>query len=209
VCELLSQPGRIEEALRRARGGAWLPQERQARHATLQQAARSLAQQLERLTEAYLAGVVELDEDRRRKAALAQRAEAVHSQERQVEAGGQRQKEVTGMVASIQDLCQRVRQGLEGASFEQKRQIVERLIDRVVVTDGEVEIRYVMPTAPKGEGVRFSHLRTDYFDPGPQAEGVAARLFDVTGEGGQERPGTLGRPLHRVRGDLEVADGAA
>ncbi len=62
VCELLGHPAQIATALRRARGGAWLPQELPARQATLQQAARSLAQQLERLTEAYLAGVLELDE---------------------------------------------------------------------------------------------------------------------------------------------------
>ena len=85
------------------------------------------------------------------------------------------------MVESIQDFCQRVRQGLEGASFEQKRQIVELLIDRVVVTNGDVEIRYVIPTSPKGEQVRFSHLRTDYFNPGPQAEGVADRALDSPG----------------------------
>jgi site-specific DNA recombinase len=163
VYELLCHPAQIEAALRRARGGAWLPQELQARHATLQKAARSMAQQLERLTEAYLAGVLELDEYRRRKADLTQRAETVQSQERQLEAGEDRQKELTGMVESIQDVCHRVRRGLEGASFEQKRQIVELFIDRVVVTDGEVEIRYVIPTSPKGEQVRFSHLRSDYF----------------------------------------------
>ena len=87
VCELLSHPAQIEAALRRARGGAWLPQELQARHTTLQKAARSLAQQLERLTEAYLAGVLELEEYRRRKADLTQRAEVVQNQERQLEAG--------------------------------------------------------------------------------------------------------------------------
>ena len=33
------------------------------------------------------------------------------------------------------------------ATFEQKRLVVELLIDRVVVTNGEVEIRYVIPTS--------------------------------------------------------------
>jgi len=37
------------------------------------------------------------------------------------------------------------------------------LIDRVVVTDAEVEIRYVLPTSPESEHVRFCHLRKDYF----------------------------------------------
>jgi site-specific DNA recombinase len=181
VCELLTHPAQIEAALRRARGGAWLPQELQARHTTLQKAARSLAQQLERLTEAYLAGVLELEEYRRRKTDLTQRAEAVHSQKRQVQAGAQRQQELTGMVESIQDLCQRVRQGLEGASFAQKRQIVELLIDRVVVTNGEVEIRYVIPLSAKGEQMRFSHLRTDYFNPGPQPKGIAHGALYLAG----------------------------
>ncbi|MDP9382246.1 MAG: hypothetical protein M3Q29_19310, partial [Chloroflexota bacterium] len=41
--------------------------------------------------------------------------------------------------------------------------LVELLIDRVIVTDGDVEIRYVLPTSPGSEHVRFCHLRTDYF----------------------------------------------
>jgi len=42
--------------------------------------------------------------------------------------------------------------------------LVELLIDRVVVTDEEVEIRYVIPTSARGEQSRFCHLRLDYFD---------------------------------------------
>jgi hypothetical protein len=38
------------------------------------------------------------------------------------------------------------------------------LIDRVVVTDGHVEIRYVIPTTSSSTKTRFCHLRTDYFD---------------------------------------------
>ena len=52
--------------------------------------------------------------------------------------------------------------GLEQATFEQKRQLVELLIDRVVVTMEEVEIRYVIPTSPNSEQIRFCHLLTDY-----------------------------------------------
>jgi hypothetical protein len=32
-----------------------------------------------------------------------------------------------------------------------------------VVTGEEVEIRYVIPTSPKGEAIPFCHLRLDYF----------------------------------------------
>ena len=43
-----------------------------------------------------------------------------------------------------------------------KRNLVELLIDRVIVTGEEVEIRYVIPTDPSSEQVRFCHLRSDY-----------------------------------------------
>ena len=67
------------------------------------------------------------------------------------------------MVTSIEEFCQRVRAGLTTATFEQRRQLVELLVDRVVVTDGEVEIRYAIPTSASSEHIRFCHLRSDYF----------------------------------------------
>jgi site-specific DNA recombinase len=34
---------------------------------------------------------------------------------------------------------------LEQADFDRKRELLELLVDRVIVTDGDVEIRYVIP----------------------------------------------------------------
>ena len=64
-------------------------------------------------------------------------------------------------------VLQQLRAGLGQASFEQRRQLVELLIDRVVVTDGHVEIRYVIPTTDHSTKTRFCHLRTDYFQVEP------------------------------------------
>jgi hypothetical protein len=61
-------------------------------------------------------------------------------------------------------VLEQLRVGLDQAGFEQRRQLVELLIDRVVVTDGQVEIRYVIPTTDHSTKTRFCHLRTDYFN---------------------------------------------
>jgi site-specific DNA recombinase len=45
------------------------------------------------------------------------------------------------MVHSIATFCQRVQAGLTQATFAQKRTLVELLIDRVLVANGDVEIR--------------------------------------------------------------------
>jgi site-specific DNA recombinase len=72
--------------------------------------------------------------------------------------------QLAGMVQSIEAFCQRVQQDISEATFEQKRQLIELLVDRVIVTREEVEIRYAIPTSPKGETIRFCHLRLDYFN---------------------------------------------
>jgi site-specific DNA recombinase len=139
----------------------------------------SLGQQLERLTEAYLAGVVRLDEYRRRRSDLEERQRQLERQARQLEAQADRQTELAGLSNSIEDFCRRVRQGLAQATFEQRRSLVELLIDRVIVTDGEVEIRYVMPTDRASEQVRFCHLRLGLpGDWGCEAErGISRPVF--------------------------------
>jgi site-specific DNA recombinase len=65
-------------------------------------------------------------------------------------------------VASVEDFTARIGRGQAAATFEQRRQLVELLIDRVVVSHEEVEIRYVVPTTKASEQVHFSHLRADY-----------------------------------------------
>ncbi len=162
VCEVLGNPGIIEQALHRAQSGEWLPQELQARRIQSRQARMSLSGQLERLTEAYMAGVLPLAEYKRRRQELEQRLEALDNQARQIEASVHQQMELASLSSSITEFCQRVSRGLEQATFEQKRQLVELLIDRVVVTMEEVEIRYMIPTSPSSEQIRFCHLLTDY-----------------------------------------------
>lgn len=123
----------------------------------------SVQQQLESLTNAYLAEVLELDEYKRRRQELEQRRQAIAGQVRHLETDVQRHDELATIAQSIEAFYQRMQHGLPEATFEQKRQLIELLIDRVVVTDDEVEIRYVIPTSPSSEQIRFCQLRLDYF----------------------------------------------
>ena len=73
-----------------------------------------------------------------------------------------RQTELARVGLSMEAFCRRVRAGLDQATWEQKRQLIECLVARVVVTESRVEIRYVIPTSLQGEATRFCHLRSDY-----------------------------------------------
>ena len=162
LCEVLEHPKSIIEALNRAHGGEWLPHELRTRRDNLRNSRVQLEKQLDRLTEAYLAEVIPLVEYQRRRGEIEQKTQAFTRQEAQLDSQVDRQNDMAALVTSVEEFCERVRKGLETASFEQKRQLVELLIDRVIVTDGDIEIRYVIPTDPKSENTRFCHLRTDY-----------------------------------------------
>jgi site-specific DNA recombinase len=164
LCEVLTHPESIGEALQRAHGGGWLPQELQARRENLRRGQVALQNQLDRLTEAYLSGVIPLLEYQRRRADLDHKCQGLKAQENQLSHQANRQNELVGLVSSIEDFCRRTQWGLDNASFEQKRKLVELLIDRVIVTDGDIEIRYVIPTSPTSEHVRFCHLHKDHFN---------------------------------------------
>jgi site-specific DNA recombinase len=164
VCRLISQPEAIIHALQRSHDGHWLPQQLQARRETLRKAQAAVRQQMERLTEAYLGGIIRMAEYQRRRRELDTRDAGLEQQSKELGAQVDRQNEISQMAASIEEFCHRVQSGLATASFVQKRTLLELLVDRVLVINDQVEIRYVVPTHPRGETTRFCHLRKDYFD---------------------------------------------
>src|SRR3954452_13168932 len=129
---------------------------------------------MERLTEAYLASIVSLEEYRRRRLDREQKAQSLAAQVQQLEGQVDRQGEIARVGLSMEEFCRRVREGLDQATWEQKRHLIEWLVVRVIVTDGEVEIRYAIPTSPAGEGTRFCQLRADYRAPIRRAQAAPA-----------------------------------
>ena len=170
LCKVLIHPEHIRNALQRAHGGEWVPQELKARLKTVGQAITHIERQKRRLLDAYLGGVIELPELERKRKELDGRSESLLTQQRQLEASANERMELVKIADSIEHFCEQVRSGLAKATFEQKRALVELLIDQVVVTDEEVEIRYAIPTSPEGPHHPFCHLRTDYLHGRPGRE---------------------------------------
>jgi site-specific DNA recombinase len=162
LCTVLTQPEIIAHALERAHGGHWLPQELRARIEALGKAEKQLERQQERLLEAYMADVVTLAEFERKRKEWTQKQKALRIQRSQLEATVTQRIELSHLATSIETFCAQIRPVLDQATFAQRRQLVELLIDRVIVTDEALEIRYVIPTKPDGPHVPFSRLRSDY-----------------------------------------------
>jgi site-specific DNA recombinase len=163
LCALVTDPAQVARALDRARGGAWLPQELHARQTAIRQALGQLdRQQQQRLLDAYLAEIIALAEFQRKRDELDRRRAALAAQQRQLDAAAAQRLELQAVADGIEAFCQAIRAGLATATFEQRRLLAELLIDRVIVTDGQVEIRYVLPTSPDGPHRPFCQLCKDH-----------------------------------------------
>src|SRR5436190_1284086 len=179
LCALLTDPAQVAHALTRARGGAWLPQELQARQAAIRRALSQLDHQMQRLLDAYLAGVVELPELQHNRQELDRRRATLQAQQRQLDATAKQRLELAAIAGGIEAFCQTIRHGLAAATFAQRRQLAELLIDRVIVTDDQVEIRYVLPTSPDGPHPPFCQLRKDHIDaPSGRCDGDQPGQWD-------------------------------
>jgi len=163
LCRVLTEPALITHELARAQGGEWLPHALHARRQTLRKALAELERQQARLLEVYLAAVIGRDEFARKRQEVTQTQQGLAQQLRQLDLQAQQQVDVAALAHGIETFCHRIRPTLDHLTFAQRRQLVTLLIDRVIVSDGQVEIRYVVPTGPKGETVPFCHLRLDYF----------------------------------------------
>jgi site-specific DNA recombinase len=212
LCAVLQHPEQVAQALERAHSGAWVPGELRRRQATLRQVRASVARQRQRLLEAYLTEMIDLGAFQRQDRTLAGQEADLLAREREVAAQGERLVEVSSIAHSMTAVLERLRVGLDRAGFEQRRQLVELLIDRVVVTDGQVEIRYVIPTTDHSTHTRFCHLRTDYFQVEPATVGPSGQVqIQLAACGaGPPQPQHLGRACAgRDPLDLDAEDGAA
>ena len=164
LCRVLREPSLITHELERAQMGEWLPQALHARRQTLRDVLAQLERQQARLLDLYLAEVIEREEFERRRKEVAQTQQGLRQQLRQLDAQAQQHVNVAALAQGIETFCQRMQPTLDNLTFAQRRQLVELLIDCVIVNDAQVEIRYGVPTGPKGETTPFCHLRLDYLD---------------------------------------------
>ena len=76
-----------------------------------------------------MSGVLLLSEYQRRRTELEGSGQALEQQRQRLKDQVASQAEVAGLAASAENFCRRVQQSLATANFEQKRKLVELLID--------------------------------------------------------------------------------
>src|SRR5438270_1915449 len=162
VCAVLSEPTVLQDALHRAHAGNLSGDERAAQLRDLHRRMVQLERQIQRLVDAYEAEALTLDELRARRARLEERLAGLRRDEQRHRAESSREAQVEVVAGRIEEFRAAVAQGLEHATFAQKRALVELLIERVIVDAPDMEIRYVIPLS--GLARRNGVLRPRHFE---------------------------------------------
>jgi site-specific DNA recombinase len=151
ICRLLSTPEISTEALHRARAGELVQDDRDARLQHRQQARRRAERQIERLVAAFTAEGITLDDLKARRAVLQNRLQGLVQQERDLHAQHQQHRRLADLCAHLKALCESLHTGLHTLDFARRRRMVELLVDRVLFSHEEIEIRYAIPLKGLGQ----------------------------------------------------------
>ena len=123
-----------------------------------------------RLLDAYQAGAVSLSELSERRQHLAQERRGLEQQQEDQMRLRQQQLQAEAVRTDVAAFCNRVRSRLTDATLTEKQTILQLVIDRIIVGEGRLEIRHIIPlrpSSPSGNGpapLETTRLRTDGVD---------------------------------------------
>ncbi len=156
ITELLDDPKLIIEQYKRQKDIA-LSGGTQKQCQKLEQKIQLFDKQIQRLIDAYQMEIITLKELETRKNSLQQKILQLQDQIKNIKANEKKEMDSKKIFDNIEAFCDAVKQGIENASFEDKRRIIELLVEEVIVTNGKVEIVHIIPIEKKGN-LQLHHL---------------------------------------------------
>ena len=194
VAALLADPARMMLQFERlaAAADAGTVRERST-EAQLRSRLERVARADKRLLDAYEAAAISLTELSERRRHLGHERFTLERQQREADDLRRERLQAQAVRTSLEAFCDRVRGRLAEATFADKQAILQLVVERIIVGDGTLEIRHVVPLRPpsgqNGPTRPESQLRSDRLDAAP-----LPRRLEHLGDGGLQA-------LVRVRDD--------
>src|SRR3954454_20478333 len=157
-----------------------------------------------RLLDAYEAGAVTLAELSERRRHLADERLALERQQQERDHLRRQRVQAEVVRTSLEAFCDRIHARLNEATFADKQAILQLVIERIIVGDGRLEIRHVIPLRPPqpgrdSPGQPAPQLRTDRVQAALLPPRPRAREAVPAGLPGEARRGPRGWSPHVLR----------
>jgi len=146
VAALLQDPIALQMAYQRQCQGALPAGEPLAQEMErVERGLRQLAREEKRLLDAYQVGVLNLEGLQERLSSLRQRRAGLEKQRQDLQQEGRVVLQTQEVLAHLERFSQQVRENLVQATFEDRRRIIELVVEGVVVSDEVVKVQHIIP----------------------------------------------------------------
>ena len=170
VCELLEDPSRVQHEW--SRRGAQAGQSGFDAHRTdLDRTIAAHERALQRLVDAYEAGILNMADIKSRSRAIKLRIERARAELQTIDRAARESTELTEVIARLEDFARRVHSNLDKLSWEDRKQLIRTLVSKIEVDLNDVTIVYRIGT-PTPASSRGTNLPSTNPTPNPAAAGV-------------------------------------
>ncbi|MDQ6740872.1 MAG: recombinase family protein [Actinomycetota bacterium] len=148
VRALLADPALLQARYADGHGDPAVDSREEQERGRLQSKLTALTREVQRLVDAYQAGVIELAELQERRERIANHGQLLRERLAALAAQRADRERQVRLVEGLDAFCASVRAGLEDPSFELKQRILQLVVDRIVVEDERIVVYHVVPTGP-------------------------------------------------------------
>jgi site-specific DNA recombinase len=156
VCAVLQNPRALQEEFERRLAGAQQPEMNLDQ---LQKQIRSVQRSVSRLIDAYEDGLLQKNEFEPRLARTRERLERLQQEHSAIAERAAQRQELRLVLSHLDDFAQRVREGLDGADFETRKEIIRSLVKVIKIEEQNVRITYRITPRPFADGPSGGQFR--------------------------------------------------
>ncbi len=150
VCQLLENPQRLEQEYRQRLH----PPEKPDEHASLQAQMNKLRRGIARLIDSYADGLIDKQEFEPRVTRMRERMQYLEEQAQRLKEESEVEEEIRLILGRLETFAAKVKDGLQNADFQTRRDIIRTLVKRIEVDEQHIRIVFrvsPMPAPPTSE----------------------------------------------------------
>jgi site-specific DNA recombinase len=162
VRDLLADPEVLRAQYEQSQGDpAIIVQEEQERE-RIERKLQGLSREVERLIDAYQAGVIGLKQLTERRARVEEHGRMLRERVSEIQSHRTTHDQQLRLIEGLREFCASVRSTMDQPSFSVKQQVLRLVLDRIVIEEARVVIQHVIPTGPirLQRGIPFTQVAT-------------------------------------------------
>ena len=147
---VLSDPELLRARYEESHGDPAVERRDECERERIERQLHTLEREVQRLIDAYQAGVIELAELQDRRRRIEEHRQALERRLHEIQQQRRKREQEIRLLQGLESFCASIRDALVEPAFAVKQKVLQLVVDRIIVEDTRLVIRHVVPTGPVG-----------------------------------------------------------